>query len=133
MFYYKNDSEITAWFGFEGQTCSAIDSFFTGKPSDYWIELLEDSQVCTFKNGDIEQLYQAHPEFERIGRLMVIENYLRLDERMKSFAFCTAEERYHRLLNDVPEALQRISLTLLASYLGVTAVTLSRIRAEYKN
>lgn len=132
VFYYRNDQEITAWFGFEGQIISAIDSFFTGQVSEYWIEMLEDSQVCSVSNAHIEWLFAQHPATERLGRLMITENYLRLDERMKLFAFHTAEERYARLLEQFPAILQRVPLHVIASYLGITQVTLSRIRASYR-
>lgn len=131
VFYFRNEQEVTAWFGFEGQIISAIDSFFTGQPSEYWIEILEESQVRVVGNQDIEWLFRNYPETERLGRLMITENYLRLDERMKLFAFHTAEQRYQLLLRQYPEILQRVPLHLIASYIGVTQVTLSRIRAAF--
>lgn len=131
VFYYRNDQEVTAWFGFEGQVISAIDSFFTGFPSEYWIEILEESEVRVVGNQDIEWLFRHYPETERLGRLMITENYLRLDERMKLFAFHTAEQRYQLVLKQFPSILQRVPLHMIASYIGVTQVTLSRIRAEY--
>ncbi|MDQ1087276.1 Crp/Fnr family transcriptional regulator [Siphonobacter sp. SORGH_AS_1065] len=132
VYYYHNEQEITAWLGFEGQIISAIDSFFTGKPTDYWIEILEDAQICSICNTDIDWLFTHFPETERLGRLMITENYLRLDERMKLFAFHTAEQRYEILLRQFPDILQRVSLRYIASYLGITQVTLSRIRAEFR-
>jgi CRP-like cAMP-binding protein len=130
VFYYKDDAEITAWFGFPGQIVSAIDSFFTGRPSAYWIELLEPATLCALHRDDIEALFRRFPEVERLGRLLVIENYLLLDERMKLFVFHTAEERYELLLKQFPEATRRIPLGMIASYIGVSQETLSRIRKK---
>lgn len=130
VFYYKDGTETTAWFGFPGQIVSAIDSFFTGRPSEYWIELLESTTLCALHRDDIEALFQRFPEVERLGRLLVIENYLLLDEHMKLFVFHTAEERYELLLKQFSEATRRIPLGMIASYIGVSQETLSRIRKK---
>ena len=130
VFYYRDGVEVTAWFSFPGHIVSAIDSFFTGQPSQYWIETLEDSTLCSVRNADIDRLYRDFPETERLGRLLITENYLRLDERMKLFAFHTAEERYHLLLGQFHDILQRVPLGMIASYLGITPETLSRIRSR---
>lgn len=84
--------------------------------------------MCSVRNSDIERLYRDFPETERLGRLLITENYLRLDERMKLFAFHSAEERYELLLGQFPNILQWVPLSMIASYLGITPETLSRIR-----
>ncbi len=133
VFYYKDDKEITAWFSSENQLVSAIDSLFTGKPSSYNIEIIEDAVVWSLQFSKIEPVFQAFPIVERLGRLLITENYLLLDERMKLFAFCSAEERYERLGAQIPQVLRRIKLGHIASYLGISMEHLSRIRAGHKN
>lgn len=132
VFYYKEDKEVTAWFAAERGIASAIDSLFSGKPSIYKIELLEDSDIYSFQYYRLESLVRQFPIVERLGRLMITNNYLLLDERMKLFAFCTADERYERLLQQLPDIFQRVNLKHIASYLGITQEHLSRIRSNYR-
>jgi len=91
---------------------------------------LENSIVWSLQYNKIEAVFQKHPVVERLGRLLITNNYLLLDERMKLFAFCTAEERYERLLIQIPDILQRVKLGQIASYLGISQEHLSRIRGS---
>jgi CRP-like cAMP-binding protein len=129
VFYYKDGKDVTAWFASEGQIVSAIDSLFTGQTSSYNIELTEDSVLWSLQFDKIESVFRAFPVVERLGRLMITQNYLLLDERMKLFAFCSAEERYEKLLVQIPEITQRMKLGYIASYLGISQEHLSRIRS----
>ncbi|CAN0358360.1 unnamed protein product [Phaeothamnion confervicola] len=133
VFYYKDGKEVTAWFATQGGIASAIDSLFSGAPSIYNIQTLEDSEIFSLQYRKLEPIFQDFPIVERLGRLMVTYNYLLLDERMKLFAFCTAEERYEKLIQQFPDIFQRTKLGHIASYLGITQEHLSRIRAVYKN
>lgn len=130
VFYYKDGKEVTAWFASANQIVSAIDSLFTGNPSEYNIEILEDSVVWSLQYHKIEPVFAKYPGVERLGRLLITNNYLLLDERMKLFAFCTAEERYERLLLQIPDILQKAKLGQIASYLGISQEHLSRIRGR---
>lgn len=132
VFYIKDGKDVTAWFAAEEGIASAIDSLFSGKPSMYNIELLEDSEVYSFQYRFLERLVTENPAVERLGRLLITHNYLLLDERMKLFAFCSAEERYDRLLQQLPDVFQRVKLGHIASYLGITQEHLSRIRGNYR-
>lgn len=132
VFYYKDGKEVTAWFASANQIVSAIDSLFTGEPSLYNIEILEEATVWSLQYHKIEPVFEKYPVVERLGRLLITQNYLLLDERMKLFAFCTAEERYERLLLQIPDILQSVKLGQIASYLGISQEHLSRIRAGYK-
>ncbi|NIJ52219.1 Crp/Fnr family transcriptional regulator [Dyadobacter arcticus] len=130
VYYYKDGKEVTAWFAFEGMTASCIDSLFTGAETSYYIDVVEDAKIHTVHYDIIERSFVDYPLLERLGRLMVTENYLLLDQRMKMMVFHSAEERYKNLLGDEPLALQKIPLNYLASYLNVTQETLSRIRGK---
>jgi CRP-like cAMP-binding protein len=132
VFYYKDGKEVTAWFASGNQIVSAIDSLFTGKPSLYNIEILEDSIIWSLQYNRIEPVFEKFPGVERLGRLLITNNYLLLDERMKLFAFCSAEERYERLLHQIPDILQKVKLGQIASYLGISQEHLSRIRAGFR-
>ena len=132
VFYYKDGKEVTAWFASQGQIASAIDSLFSGKPSFYNIQLTEDSILWSLQFDKIEPVFEQFPVVERLGRLMITHNYLLLDERMKLFAFCSAEERYEKLLLQIPDIAQRTKLGYIASYLGISQEHLSRIRSAYR-
>lgn len=128
VYYLKDGREVTAWFSAENGIVSAIDSLFTGVPSEYNIEILEDATVWALQYDQLEPIFEQYPVVERLARLLVTHNYLLLDERMKLFAFCTAEERYSRLLEQMPDIFKRVNLRYIASYLGITQEHLSRIR-----
>jgi len=132
VFYYKDGRDITAWFASENEIASAIDSLFTGKPSMYNIETIENSSVFSLQYHLLEPIFEAHPIVERLGRLMITQNYLLLDERMKMYSFCSAEERYELLIQQLPNIMNRVKLGHIASYIGISQEHLSRIRASYK-
>ncbi len=129
VFYYKNDNEVTAWFGFETDLVSAIDSLFTQQPTVYNVELLEESVICSIQYQLMEPVFAEFPSVERLGRLLITGNYLKLDERMKMMMFHSAEERYELVQRQFPGILNRVSLKHIASYLNITQAALSRIRA----
>ncbi len=133
VYYYKDGKEITAWFADQNQLVSAIDSLFTGNASIYNIEVIEDSVVWSLQFHHIEPVFEAFPIVERLGRLLVTQNYLLLDERMKSYVFSSAEERYEKLIEQIPDILNRAKLGIIASYIGVSQEHLSRMRASFRN
>jgi len=111
-------------------TASCIDSLFTGGETSYYIDVVEDARIHTVSYDIIERSFAEYPLLERLGRLMVTENYLLLDQRMKMIVFHSAEEPYNKLLRDEPLALQKIPLAYIASYLNVAQETLSRVRGK---
>ncbi|MEO0895646.1 MAG: Crp/Fnr family transcriptional regulator [Bacteroidota bacterium] len=127
--YYLNDGrDISDWFAFEGDFISSIRSFFEHVPSPHYIELLEDSLVAELSREDIERLSDKFHDFERLSKEIVINTMLRQQERISSMLFQTAEQKYQSLLAIRPDITQRIPLTHIASYIGITLETLSRIR-----
>ncbi len=129
-FYYHKIKEVVTWFAMENSMMSSAYSFFSQKPSTNNIKALEDLDLIYLKFSDLEKLYAAHPKFERIGRLVIQQYYLRLEERLQAIQFKTASERYHELLQEMPSLVQRVPLGLIANYLGITQETLSRIRRK---
>lgn len=129
VFYYKDDKEVTAWFGFETDMVSAIDSLFTQQPTVYNVVLLEDSLVCSVQYHLLEPVFAEFSSVERLGRLLITANYLKLDERMKMMVFSSAEERYKSVQHQFPGILNRVPLQYIASYLNITQAAMSRIRA----
>ncbi|PKA99219.1 CRP-like cAMP-binding protein [Flavobacteriaceae bacterium MAR_2009_75] len=127
-YYLKNGKDISDWFTFEYQFMAPIVSFFSEKPSPHYVEFLEDATVLEFTKDQMDRLTQAHHEFERFIREVVTETLLGLCERLNAIQFNKAEDRYRHLLTIYPNITNHIPLTHIASYLGITLETLSRIR-----
>ncbi len=129
-YYYEDGKEITNWFGQENEFGTCFYSFITQSPSFENIEALEDCILYKISFSDLQSLYANYPETERIGRIITETYYIKLEERILGLQFKTAKERYARIIETKPSLLQRTSLGQIASYLGITQETLSRIRAD---
>lgn len=129
-FYYKDGKDVTHWFAAEQEPLSALDSFFKRRPCDYSIDTLEDSIVYTITLDRLNVLFDAYHEIERFARLFITEMVIQVSEKVKDLQFRTGLERYHILLEKQPNIIQRAPLGKVASYLGITQQSLSRIRAQ---
>ncbi|SEC41098.1 cAMP-binding domain of CRP or a regulatory subunit of cAMP-dependent protein kinases [Tenacibaculum sp. MAR_2009_124] len=127
-YYLKDGKDISDWFTFEHQFMASISSFFSDDPSPHYIEFMEDATVLEFSKDTVKKLSDNYHEFERFIHKIVTETMLGLCERLHTIQFVKAEDRYNQLLNIYPKITQRIPLTHIASYLGITLETLSRIR-----
>lgn len=127
-YYLKDGKDITDWFTFENQFMAPIVSFFSDKPSPHYVEFVEDSTVLEFSKDIMDKLTNKHHDFERFISKVVTETMLGLCEILYTIQFNKAEERYNHLLSIYPNITNRIPLTHIASYLGITLETLSRIR-----
>ena len=126
------DNRITFWFGMEGDIILSYHSYVNNKPGYESIELLEDCLLYELKTEVLEQLYNTHTELANWGRKLAELILIKTEESYISRLFKPAKERYIDLLQTDPLLIQRIPLGHIASYLGVTQVTLSRIRAEVR-
>lgn len=131
-YYLKDGKDISDWFTFENQFMASIVSFFSNEPSPHYVEFIEDSTVLEFSKDTVDKLSQKHHDFERLISKIVTETMLGLCERLYTIQFNKAEERYKHLLSIYPFITNRIPLTHIASYLGITLETLSRIRNPKK-
>ncbi|MGE6356011.1 Crp/Fnr family transcriptional regulator [Flavobacterium sp. NPDC079362] len=124
----NNGKDITTQFFFEGGGVSSIESFMTGKPSLYTIESIEPCVIQTITQKDFQDTLQNSPELKD----NIIEHlYMRLLKNQQvffSYLKNTPQQRYEQLLAEHPEIIQRIPQHYIASYLGITSVSLSRIR-----
>ncbi|MCW3807909.1 Crp/Fnr family transcriptional regulator [Plebeiibacterium marinum] len=107
-----------------------IDSYFTRLPSKYNIEALEDSNLLRIPVGRLEQLLVEIPGLERYFRILFQKAYINALNRLNATMWETAMDRYNEMLKEHPEIFQRVSLVHLASYLGITPESLSRIRKQ---
>lgn len=127
--YYKDGTDITESFAFKNEVIARIESLFTGKPSRKAIQILEDAEIVAIDASKLFKLYDEFAEIERLFRKIFEHAYVDLVNRIEGIQFHSAEERYKALVNDEPEVLQKVPLKYIASYLGITQVSLSRIRA----
>ncbi|KYP16666.1 Crp/Fnr family transcriptional regulator [Flavihumibacter sp. CACIAM 22H1] len=130
IYYYKNDIDITEGFYFEQSIIVRAESLFTGKPSRKAIQVLEDSVLTAIDSSKFFALFNTYPPIERIFRKIIETAYVETINRMESIQFNTAEERYQSLIKSNPHLLKKVPLKYIASYLGITQVSLSRIRAN---
>jgi len=127
-YYFDEDKEITNWFSQEEEFATCFYSFIANKPSFEIIQTLEDCELIQLNYSELQNLYKKFPETERIGRIITENYYIKLEERILNLQFKTAKERYQKLVSVKPSLLQRATLGQIASYLGITQETLSRIR-----
>ena len=132
IFYLKGDKEITELILTEGFFVSSLQSFLTRQPSTRQVQVLEKSVLYGFTYDDLEKLFEKHHEFERLGRLISNRGLLSMLQRSDLLMFSSASERYQSLLENSPGIINRVPLGIIASYLGITQETLSRLRASNK-
>lgn len=133
--YYVDEKgqEHSMMFAFEDWWTGDMYSFLSGKPSKYHLEAIEDTTLLLIERNQLEQLYDQIPQLNRFYRILLQNAYVVMSERINQSLSMTAEERYHAFLQRYPHFEQRLSLKHIASYLGITPESLSRIRAQRKN
>ena len=128
-YYLKDGNEITTWFTFENDFTTSFYSFISNEPSHETIELLEDSILYVLKFDELNTLTVKYPEINHLYRKVLELNFVR-QEKLLTERFSSAKEKYQNLVTKFPEILQRVPLMHIASYLGITQSTLSRIRRQ---
>ncbi len=127
--YYQNEgTEKTAFFYFENTFVSSYESFTKQKPAKHNLQAVEDSVVAVISSEVAYRIIELFPKFEFLARVMMEEELIVYQEIISSFVTLSAEERYLKILNSNSQILHRIPQHQLATYLGITAETLSRIR-----
>ncbi len=130
-FYNLDGKEITHWFGFENDFVTSFHSFITGDPAVENIQLIEGCVLWSISKEQLTQLLDQFHEIERLVRIVYEKYYIRLEERFVNAQFKTAKELYENLLEQTPHILERVPLGAVASYLGISQETLSRIRGQF--
>lgn len=131
-FANQYDNEITFWFGKEGETVISMRSYVEHQKGYENIELLEPCELYELKTSDLQRLFREDIHIANWGRVFAEKELIKTEERLISRQFRTASERYKELLRDHSGLIQRAQLGHIASYLGITQVSLSRIRADIK-
>jgi CRP-like cAMP-binding protein len=125
---HENGSEHIFQFAIEGWWMGDMYSFLTGEPATMNIEALEDSELIVMDLASRERIFEQVPKFERFMRILLEKNYIANQRRVNAMLGQTAEERYRAYINKYPQIVQRVPQHMIASYLGITPETLSRVR-----
>lgn len=130
-FYIDDDREISSWFIKEGQAI-IVDSFCNQLPSHVSIQAIEDCQVYYISFRELQSVFHLFPEFNYIGRELVQKHYGSTWEYVYNTKMKKAHERYGYFITNFPDLANRIPLQFLASFLNITPVWLSKIRAKFR-
>lgn len=115
-------------FGVEGWIISDLYSFLTGEPATYNIDAVEDTEVMLISKNAHDRLLLTMPKYETYTRLNFEGAYIAMQRRLTSMISLSLEERYEKFRIEYPALLQRFPQHMIASYMGLTPETLSRIR-----
>jgi CRP-like cAMP-binding protein len=117
-------------FAFEGWWMGDLYSFLTEEPSMFNMEALEDCELLLITKPSWELLLDKVPAFEKYFRILIQNNLIATQKRLMGTLSETAEQKYTNLINNFPGCLNRVPQHMIASYLGITRETLSRIRGN---
>jgi len=129
-YLYSKGKDITHWIYPENSLITSWHSYLRKHPSTEYIELTETSELVALSYDDWQMLYEKHHELERFGRLIMEDQIALIDEFYKGYYFLSAKEKYELLIKAFPSVTQRANLGHIASMLGITQETLSRIRGK---
>lgn len=129
LYYLKEDVEISVWFAFPQSSAIEMYSFISEKPSNYFLQAIEDSEVLYLPKPALNKLYHAQPKMQEMMRNFWEDVILNLINRFTALQTDSAAKRYLDLLKK-PDYLETIPQKYLASFIGVTPTSLSRIRKK---
>ena len=128
LFFYNEGKDITFQFFFEGDFVASFDSLYRRKPSLFSLESIETTEVSTIKSDDFYHLIEQTPSLKQIYEEKLIDRFHVYQQLFLSRIKNTPQQRYEELLKEYPDIIQRVPQHYIASYLGITPVSLSRIR-----
>ena len=126
---HKGEEHIIQ-FAIEDWWISDLNSYLTGSPATYNIDALQDSEVLLLEKSARDKLLEAVPSIERFFRLLQEANYTATHRRINNSLSASAEERYLQFIKTYPALVEQVPQGHIASYLGITPQSLSRIRKE---
>lgn len=128
LWFNNKGKDVTFQFFFENEGVSSIESFRSGEPSLFYIESIEPSIILKISKKNFELIFMENPEYRAIINETIFKRLNHYSRLFMSYIKNTPEERYKELLRDYPEIVRRVPQHYIASYLGITSVSLSRIR-----
>ncbi len=129
----EKGSEHIIQFALEGWLISDLYSFLTGEEATYNIDALEDSELILTSKAALEEMLQKIPKYETYTRIQITGAYIAMQRRLSSIISSNLEERYTYFASIYPEIIQRVPQHMIASYMGLTPETLSRVRKRLSN
>lgn len=129
MYYLSEDVEISAWFSMENSLAMEVQSFISQAPSICFLQTIEDSELYILPKSELEKLYLSQPKMQEFMRKLWEIALVLVIPRFSSLQNDTAEKRYLDLMKN-QELMQQIPQKYLASFIGVTPTSLSRIRKK---
>jgi CRP-like cAMP-binding protein len=127
LYYLADGVEVSVWFSFKHSSAIELYSFVSERPTEYFLQAIEDSEVLYLAKPELEKLYEAYPKMQEMMRRFWEDVVINLIDRFTALQRDPAEKRYRDLLKK-PPYLQKIPPKYLASFIGVTPTSLSRIR-----
>ncbi len=132
VYYMHNGEEITEQLAIDGDGFFDCESFFKQTPSDRFIQMLEPTTLYLFRRMEYGEVIMQNPEIRRFFRYLTEMILLMKKKRTLDSIFQSAKERYETLLAEKPNLVLRAPSNIIASYLGITPETLSRIKSKKK-
>ena len=130
VFSYTENKEITQWISSQDEFVTDLSNLMFQAPSRWNIQALTDCELITISASNYSKIADLIPEWDKLEKLFLAKCFLTLEDRVFSFISLSAEERYLHLFNNKKELFNQIPLQYLASMLGITPETLSRIRKK---
>jgi CRP-like cAMP-binding protein len=128
LYYTKGAEEITGFIFKENLFASSYDSFLRRAPGIQTLESLEECELLVIPHDKLEELYHTLPKVNILTRKIAEQRFINCQQVFSSFLLESPEERYKRFEHQHKDLLQRVPQNIIASYLGITPVSLSRIR-----
>lgn len=129
-FYLIEDKEVSSWFMKEGDVILSVESFFNQTVSYEAIQALEDCTLYYITHDELQFIYRNFMEFNFVGRVVLQRYYTLSEQRLYSMRMQKAPERYKYLMKHHSDLILRVPSKFLASYLGITEVSLSNLKKE---
>lgn len=128
LYFYNNGNDITFQFFFENDIVSSFDSLYYQQPSQFYLESIEPTEVYAIKREDFYRLVEESMEVRKLYEEKLIERFHTYQQLFLDHIKYTPQQRYEKLIKEEPKIIQRVPQHYIASYLGITPVSLSRIR-----
>lgn len=127
-YYLQEGREVTYWIAMEGDIAGSVSSYLTGSASSKAVATIEACVLWEIHQERMARLARSYPEIAVLIQDLLSEAIVRLEARLDALLFHSAKERYATLLQERPDIVRRVPLGIIASYLGMSQETLSRVR-----